>query len=145
MSFRLHTRCLLILCHFAVVTSLSAQSLVGKWEGETKAAKGTFIFDKEGYVVFTINGATKGGKLFESSPGVHLSLFYQIDNKAKPHNIDFVLMKADGSLELTRMIGIYEFLNKKTLILNMDFKGKTRPTQFNDEDTNQITLKKIKS
>ena len=53
-------------------------------------------------------------------------------------------MSGDETIEFSRMLGIYKFINAKTLLINMDFEGKSRPLEFDNDDANQIELKRIK-
>jgi len=134
--------CLLLSFQFASLHSSTAQSFKGKWKGTSNGEVGTMTFDKKGYVTFIIGGKTIGGKKF-SSEGTDLSMKYEFNEKTNPHTLDFVIGLADGSMELTRMKGIYKFVDDKTLIIDMDFEGKMRPNNFNEEDKNQITLTKM--
>ena len=128
---------------FLVTITLHAQSLVGKWKGDSNGEVGTMSFDKDGYVTFIMDGEILGGKKFKSE-GVELSMRYEFNTKVEPNTLDFVLFSGDETVEFSRMLGIYKFINPKTLIVNMDFEGKARPTAFDHDDVNQIELKKIK-
>jgi 23S rRNA maturation-related 3'-5' exoribonuclease YhaM len=130
---------------FQLITlpSSTAQSFAGKWKGTSEGEVGMMSFDKKGCIAFIIDGKEVGGKKF-SSEGVDLTMHYEYNEKVEPHTLDFVISYADGSMELTRMLGIYKFVNDKTLIINMDFHGRSRPEEFDDDDKNQVTLTKIK-
>ena len=142
MLLRILPVCLLLSFQLLCFQSSIAQSFKGKWKGTSNGEMGMMTFDKKGYVTFIIGGKTIGGKKF-SSEGTDLTMHYEYNEKANPHTMDFVIGLADGSMELTRMMGIYKFVDDKTLIINMDFDGKVRPNAFNEEDKNQITLTKM--
>jgi uncharacterized protein (TIGR03067 family) len=126
-----------------LLSSLTAQSFNGKWEGVSEGEVGQMIFDKKGYITFINKGETVGGKKF-TQDGIDMSMRYEIDDKKDPHTIDFIISMADEGSELARMPGIYKFVNAKTLIINMNFGGEIRPVIFDETDKNQITLTKIK-
>lgn len=84
-----------------------------------------------------------GGKKFNSG-GVDLSMRYVFNNQVDPHTIDFIMTMIDGGTEVGRMVGIYKFINAKTMLLSMDFSGAARPTKFDEDSETQIELKKIK-
>ncbi len=125
------------------ISPSTAQSFNGHWQGLSEGEVGKMTFDKKGYVTFIINDQPMGGKKF-TSEGIDMTMRYEYDDHVTPHTIDFVLSMAGDGTELTRMLGIYQFVNAKTLIINMDFEGKARPTVFDPEDKNQIQLSKIK-
>ena len=137
------TKITLSIFFFLVTLSLHAQSLVGKWHGDSQGEVGTMTFDKDGYVTFIMDGEKLGGKKFISE-GVELSMRYELNNKVEPNTLDLILMSGDETIEFSRMLGIYKFINAKTLLINMDFEGKSRPLEFDDDDANQIELKRIK-
>lgn len=120
-----------------------AQSLKGKWKGESNGEVGMMSFDKEGYVTFSSGGETVGGKNF-TSEGITMSMRYEADDTKDPATLDFVMQVEGLEFEAARMQGIYKFVNPKTLIVNMDFSGTHRPAKFDPEDPNQITLHKVK-
>ena len=143
MGARLYFVFLFILFQGLSPDAIHAQSLIGKWEGTSHGEPGMMTFDKKGYITFIIDNEPMGGKKFTES-GVELSMKYEFNDKVEPHTLDFVLMPADESMEFSRMLGIYKFINPKTLIINMDFDGKARPQEFDPDDVNQIALSKIK-
>ena len=135
--------CFLLSFQFLTIPFSTAQSFAGKWKGTSEGEVGMMTFDKKGYVTFLIDDKPVGGKKF-SSEGVDLTMHYAYNEEVEPHTLDFVIAYADGSMELTRMLGIYKFVNEKTLIINMDFKGRARPQAFDDDDKNQVVLTRIK-
>jgi hypothetical protein len=120
-----------------------ATSLVGKWKGEDDGEIGFITFDKEGYVAFITEGQTLGGKKY-TMDGMVFDMYYETDDTVTPNTIDFIIKLHEGQVEVTRMTGIYKFVNNKTLLLNMNFSEGERPALFDPEDPNQITLHKIK-
>jgi uncharacterized protein (TIGR03067 family) len=135
--------CLFLSFQLIALHSATAQSLKGKWQGTSEGEVGKMTFDKKGYVSFIIDGKPMGGKKF-SSEGADLTMRYEYNEKADPHTLDLIITLSDGSMELARMKGIYQFVDDKTLVLNMDFEGNARPKAFNKEDKNQVTLTRIK-
>lgn len=133
---------LLFIClQLLILSSINAQSFKGQWHGESNGEVGTMSFDKKGYVAFIINGETVGGKEYIAE-GVKLSMRYEYDEAPQPHTLDFIILM--GEEELVRMLGIYQFRDKNTLIVNMDFEGKERPLAFDEDDKNQVTLTRVK-
>lgn len=136
-----------LLSFFIVITLstqiVSAQSLVGKWKGEDNGEVGVINFDKEGYVSFTVGGELVGGKNYQAE-GLTFDMFYETDDSVTPHQVDFVIKMDDGQIEVARMQGIYDLVDKKTLVINMKFDGTARPTALDDSSEDQITLKKMK-
>ena len=123
--------------------TIKAQSLVGKWKGEDNGEVGVINFDKEGYVSFTVGGELVGGKNYQAE-GLMFDMYYEIDDAVTPHTIDFIIKMDEGQVEVARMEGIYNLVDKKTLIINMKFDGTERPTALDDASEDQITLKKMK-
>ncbi len=123
--------------------SVSAQSLVGKWKGEDNGEVGVINFDKEGYVSFTVGGELVGGKNYQAE-GLTFDMYYETDDSVTPHTVDFIIKMDDGQIEVARMQGIYDLVDKKTLVINMKFDGTDRPTALDDDSEDQITLKKMK-
>ena len=66
------------------------------------------------------------------------------NGEVTPHTVDFIIKMDDGQIEVARMEGIYNLLDKKTLVINMKFDGTDRPTALDDDSEDQITLKKMK-
>lgn len=124
-------------------TTLSAQSLIGKWKGEDGGEVGIITFDKEGYVAFTVNGESIGGKAYKVE-GMVFDMVYEIDDTVTPHTMDFVISMDGSELEVSRMEGIYRFDDDKTLVINMKFDGSGRPEAFDDSSDDQIRLTKTK-
>lgn len=123
--------------------TLTDSSLVGKWKGEDNGEVGVITFDKDGYASFTIGNELVGGKGYESE-GLVFDMFYETDDSVSPHTIDFVIKINDGEIEVARMLGIYQLIDKKTLVINMKFDGTERPTTWDEDSEDQITLKKMK-
>jgi len=123
--------------------AMKAPTLIGKWQGEDEGQVGIITFDKSGYVSFTVDGKVIGGKKYEVE-GVVMDMYYETDNSVTPHAIDFVFKLNEDQTELSRMLGIYELVDEKTLILNMKFDGAERPDRMDAGSKDQITLKKVK-
>lgn len=123
--------------------ALTSTTLVGKWKGESEGEIGMITFDKAGYVSFTSQGKEVGGKKYKME-GMVFNMTYETNESVTPHTIDFVFTLASENLEAGRMTGIYKLVNTDTLIINMNFEGTERPTQFDPEDPNQITLHRLK-
>lgn len=121
----------------------SAQSLVGKWKGEDNGEVGIIHFDKDGYVSFTVGGEHVGGKNYQAE-GLTFDMFYETDDSVTPHKVDFIIKMDEGQIEVARMQGIYNLVDKKTLVINMKFDGSERPAALDDTSEDQITLKKMK-
>ena len=126
---------------FLLITSIDAQSFKGTWKGESNGEIGTMSFDKKGYVAFIIDGEAVGGKEYVIE-GVKMSMTYAYDESVEPHTLDFIISMKNE--EITRMLGIYKFIDKNTLMINMDFDGIERPLEFGEDDKNQVTLKRVK-
>lgn len=128
-----------------MMTSFSTKTptLVGKWKGEDEGEVGIITFDKGGYVSFTVEGEVVGGKNY-SVDGVVMDMVYETDDSVTPHTIDFIFKLNEGQVEISRMLGIYQLVDEKTLILNMKFDGQERPVMMDENSVEQITLKKIK-
>ena len=133
---------ILLLIGFQIIsTSSTAQSFKGQWKGESNGEIGTMSFDKKGYVAFIIDGEEVGGKEYVIE-GVKMSMTYAYDESIEPHTLDFIISMENE--EITRMLGIYKFIDKNTLVINMDFDGIARPLEFGEDDKNQVTLKREK-
>lgn len=124
-----------------ILSTVEAQSFKGQWRGESNGEVGMMTFDKKGYVAFIIDGEKVGGKDY-TADGVKLSMRYEFDEATEPHTLDFIILMENE--ELIRMPGIYKFMDKDTLIVNMDFEGKDRPLAFDADDKNQVTLTRVK-
>lgn len=122
---------------------VSAQSLVGKWKGEDNGEVGIINFDKDGYVSFTVGGELVGGKNYQAE-GLTFDMFYETDDSVMPHTVDFIIKMDEGQIEVARMQGIYDLVDKKTLVINMKFDGTERPAALDDASEDQITLRKMK-
>ena len=123
--------------------STKTSTLVGKWKGEDEGEVGIITFDKAGYVSFTVDGEVVGGKNY-SVDGIVMDMVYETDDSVTPHTIDFIFKLNEGQVEISRMLGIYQLVDEKTLILNMKFDGQERPVMMDENSVEQITLKKIK-
>ncbi len=136
---------LVTLLSFLLLTSFtdSKTSLIGKWKGVDDGEVGFVTFDKDGYVTMEMEGGKMGGKKFDAG-GVMASMTYEIDDTTDPMTIDFIIRLLDEGLEVGRLPGIYKFVNNKTLIINLNFDGPERPTRFDPEDPNQITMSRVK-
>lgn len=134
---------LLFIAFFLTFSSVHSQSLVGSWKGEDNGEVGVITFDKNGYVSFTINGESIGGKGYKAE-GMVFDMVYETDDASVPHHMDFVIKMDDGSLEISRMQGIYSFVDDKTLIINMKFDGSERPQAFDSGSDDEIRLTKMK-
>ncbi len=117
--------------------------LVGKWRGEDGKEVGFITFDKKGYVTFTIDQQDIGGKQYRSD-GIEYDMTYETDDSASPAHLDFVVSTCADGAEISRMSGIYMLIDAKTLVINMKFDGTPRPTEFDAESEDQITLMKVK-
>src|SRR6187549_2229336 len=140
----LYTLSALIIASF-LLTSFTTKTptLVGKWKGEDAGEVGIITFDKAGYVSFTVDGEVVGGKNY-SVDGIVMDMVYETDDSVTPHTIDFIFKLNEGQIEVSIMLGIYELVDEKTLILNMKFDGKERPVILDENSVEQITLRKIK-
>ena len=124
-------------------TANKTSSLVGKWRGEDGKEVGFIVFDKKGYVSFSIRDQVIGGKNYLSD-GVVYDMTYEADDQVLPMRLDFVIITHEDKTEIARMPGIYKLTNDETLVINMKFDGSSRPTTFDEESDDQITLTKIK-
>ena len=143
MSFRMISRTLTLLSFFLLTFTVHAQSLIGSWQGEDDGEVGIINFDDDGYVSFTVNGEVIGGKQYKSE-GLVFDMFYETNDGVTPRTMDFVIKMADD-IEVGRLMGIYTFVDDKTLIINMSFDGGDRPVALDEASDNQITLTRIKS
>lgn len=133
---------LALLITITITLNISAQSLIGTWQGTKDGETGTITFDKKGYASFSFAGEKFGGKKFESD-GVLMSLKYRTDTSVNPHTIDLVMYLYKDETEVARMLGIYKFESEEAFLLNLDFNGANRPTRFKSDDPNQIMFTKI--
>ena len=120
-----------------------APTLLGKWQGEDEGEVGIITFEKGGYVSFNVNGEVVGGKKYEIE-GIVMDVFYETDDSVTPHTIDFVFKLNKEQIEISRMLGLYQLVDSKTLILNMNFNGTERPGMLDENSADQIILKKVK-
>ncbi len=119
----------LVLCAFVKVDP----SLTGKWVAKEKGEISEITFDKSGYISFLINDKVFGGKNY-SVQNMTVDMTYEVYTRAKPHNIDLILI-AQGSLqEVRRIRGIYDMENPNTLRVKFNFQGAERPNNFNTEE-----------
>ena len=119
-------------------------TLIGKWQGEDEGEMGIITFEKGGYVSFIVDGEVVGGKKY-AVEGIVMDVYYETDDSVIPHTIDFIFKLNEGQIEISRMLGIYQLVDEKTLILNMKFDGQERPTILDENSKDQITLTKFKS
>jgi uncharacterized protein (TIGR03067 family) len=126
--------------------SLSAQNtkLIGQWKGTGNGVEGIITMDKKGFVSINTNGEIVGGKKFSGESGIQLKMIYETNEASNPHTIDFVMKTLDDALEVHRALGIYKFMDDKTLVLVMDFQGVERPRKFDNKNPDQMTMTKIK-
>jgi hypothetical protein len=122
--------------------TLPSPSLTGQWKGEDNGEVGIISFEKEGYVSFTINNEKVGGKGYQAE-GVVFDMFYETDESVTPHHMDFVIKMVEGGVEIARMLGIYQFADDNTLIINMKFDGSPRPTTWDENSDDQIQLTRM--
>ena len=134
---------LLVVLFFCSSSVAFGQSLLGSWKGEDGGEVGVITFDKNGYVSFTINGESIGGKGYKAE-GFVFDMVYETDEASVPHHMDFVIKMDDGAVEVSRMQGIYSFEDEKTLIINMKFDGSERPDAFDPTSDDEIRLTKMK-
>lgn len=127
------------------VSCLTAQdySLVGTWQGTMDGETGKFIFDKKGYAMIDQGGEKIGGKKYVAQ-GITLKVIYEVNPNTDPKTIDFIVERVDDSTEMSRMVGIYKFVNEKTLLLNLNFSGTNRPDQFDPHSPDQVVLTRIR-
>jgi uncharacterized protein (TIGR03067 family) len=127
------------------ITFTQAQdfSLVGTWQGTKDGETGKFIFDKKGYAIMEQGGEKIGGKKYIAQ-GMTLKVIYDVNPTTDPKTIDFIIKKVDDDTEMSRMVGIYKFVNEKTLILNLNTTDKIRPRKFDPHSDDQIVLSRIK-
>jgi len=136
---------LLFVASAASLTSFTMpkSTLIGKWKGEDGGEVGVITFDKQGFVSFTVKGEVIGGKEYKAE-GLVFDMYYETDESVTPHTMDFVIKIHDGQVEVARMLGIYQLVDDKTLVIHMKFDGTERPAALDDESQDQITLKKMK-
>ncbi len=129
-----------------MITSFTtkAPTLIGKWQGEDDGQVGIITFDKGGYVSFSVDGEVVGGKKYEVE-GIVMNMQYETDDSVTPHTIDFVFKLKEGNTEISRMLGLYQLVDEKTLILNMNFNATERPVILDETSKDQIMLKKVRS
>jgi hypothetical protein len=101
---------------------------------------GIITFEKGGYVSFTVNGEVVGGKKYEIE-GILMDVYYETDDSVTPHTIDFVFKLNKEEVEISRMLGLYQLVDEKTMILNMNFTGTERPEMLDENSADQIVLK----
>ena len=115
----------------------------GKWKGVSQSEVGYINFDKEGYVSFTVNGETMGGKEFVVE-GQVLRMSYEINDTLKPKGIDIIVSSATTNKETKRVKGIFEFLSDTKVRMNINFDGAERPKSFGVKDDNTLIFDKVK-
>lgn len=146
-KYKIMTKTLLGTVVFFILsmTFIQAQdySLVGTWQGTKDGETGKFIFDKKGYAIMDQGGEKIGGKKYIAK-GLKLKVIYDVNPTTDPKTIDFIIKKVDDDTEITRMVGIYKFVNEKTLILNLNTTDKVRPRKFDPHGEDQIVLSKIR-
>ena len=118
-------------------------SLVGTWQGTKDGETGKFIFDKKGFATVDQGGDIVGGKKYVVN-GVPMKVVYDVNPTVDPKTIDFIISQVKDDLEITRMVGIYKFVNAKTLILNLNTTDKIRPRKFDPHGEDEIVLSRIK-
>lgn len=118
------------------------KSLIGEWQGTDQGETGSFLFENDGFVTFTIGAETAGGREFENN-GIICSMFYETNTLVKPHTIDLIVVQKDGGAELGRLPGIYEYMSSKKIKLQLSFDDKERPKTFNEKSGDVIILEKI--
>ena len=132
----------ILLLGFTAATTKSSP-LVGKWRGEDGGEVGFITFEQKGYVTFSIQGQEIGGKEYLSD-GIVYDMIFETNESREPYLIDFVIRTNKDQLEIARMPGIYKFVDKETLVINMKFDGSARPEAFDETSDDQITLRKTK-
>jgi len=134
---------------FLIVTSFLTASftspkatLVGRWRDIDKSQSGFMTFDQEGYVTLETNGEVVGGKNFVVD-GVTANMRYETREDTDPMEIDFIVTMTEKETEIGRVRGIYKFLSKRKLMININFDGPDRPVIFDPDDPNQVTLSRL--
>ena len=110
---------------------------IGRWTGEDKGDIGYMVFDAEGYASFEINGQVFGGKEF-TIQGKKGSMMYEINNTAKPIEVDFIVTQLESGVQ-KRMLCIAKFTDTDNMRFAMGFNN-SRPTEFTE--LNAIRLKR---
>ncbi len=104
-------------------------NIVGHWKGSDSQEIGEMDFDKDGYFSYTRNGKKRGGKDFKASDRI-TSTYYYTYTKSKPYKIDVVVKLNGSDKDETRLVGIYEVINKNQLKICFNFEGLDRPKNF---------------
>ena len=120
---------------FSYTTKLTAQTEhIGLWKGEDLGDIGFFNFDSSGYAYIIFEEDTMGGDNFYMDE-VLTTLKYEVSYSDSIHSIDLILYSVEGEFEMLRMLGIFMFNEKNSLVLCLNFDGYDRPESFVSDDT----------
>ncbi|MEP2937126.1 MAG: hypothetical protein ABJM06_01945 [Gilvibacter sp.] len=132
----------LTLLFFLAAHTLSAQSIIGTWEGDDGDQIGSIIFDNDGYCTFVVGNQVMGGKEFESD-GKKGKMEYVIDESTTPIAITLTITKfatADEAESTSSMYGLIEFIDDDNIKMALG-NPEQKVTEFTPNNSIALTRK----
>jgi|GEM_PF-4610426 len=124
---------LLIPLIISIYSSFSSPDtrLIGQWKGTDIATQemGEMEFDQDGYFSFVRFGVKRGGKEFKEGDRL-INTLYFTDTETIPFKIDIVIREKGSDKDESRLLGIYEFVNKDQLKISFNLEASDRPKDF---------------
>lgn len=111
--------------------------IVGRWKVEDNGALGFMTFDSEGYASMEFEGKKMGGKNFLYE-GKKAKMTYSLNTEKNPVKIDVIVTSENNEI-LRTMYGIIVFKDENNMKLAASFDSPERPTEFNDDNTINLT------
>ena len=111
--------------------------IVGRWTGEDQGVVGFMIFDSEGYASMEFSGKVMGGKSFLMN-GENAKMTYTFNSDKDPAELDMIVSNEDGKI-IRAIYCIAEFKNKNNMKLAASFGSPTRPAEFTEKNTMNLT------
>lgn len=116
--------------------------LVGRWIGaDIDNNKSEMFFTEDGFVSFTINKQTFGGKNF-TIKGQKADLKYEMDSSKNPIWLDFIGYLSGEIIEKGRLKGIIRFIDEDNADILLNFEN-VRFDNFTEEN-NKSTIRVIR-
>ncbi|MBK9983168.1 MAG: hypothetical protein IPP15_12265 [Saprospiraceae bacterium] len=106
--------------------------LFARWHlpGNKGMAKPANLFFDKKDMRSWIRAAKKiGGKKYIAQ-GMTLKVIYDVNPTTDPKTIDFIIKKVDDDTEITRMVGIYKFVNEKNSYFKSQHHRQNSPTKI---------------
>lgn len=122
--------------------SFSDFNIVGKWTGTKDGDTGSFIFKENGYLYFSENGTTYGGKGFVDGDET-FDMTYKIDYSKNPIEFDLIKTRIIPSKDVKISYAIIEIIDENKIRICFDIEESSkRPTEFIEESSIYLSREK---